>query len=205
MLAKISVILEEILLWIKEWWHAKQTREWHSTWKPSQPGGLSSSSCTLIKWIQCGLFGVHRKEPGHGLDCHYAVMSLLNSKVLDSRYHLYMNNFYTHSKLLTDLFVMKFGACGTYMDSRRVFPQNANNSQKKIYQRIHQVQIQDGPLVFVKWMDTWEVSVCSTIHVAFTGDTVQRRVEAEVTRRTIFSHVLHLWLHTPTHVALLTC
>lgn len=44
---------------------------------------------------------------------------------------LYMNNFNTHSKLLTDLFVMKFCACGTYMDSRRVCPQNADNSLMK--------------------------------------------------------------------------
>lgn len=39
--------------------------------------------------------------------------------------------------------------------------------------------IRDGPVVYVKWMDTREVSVCSTIHAAYTGDAVQRLVKSK--------------------------
>ncbi|KAL7404239.1 hypothetical protein ABVT39_011859 [Epinephelus coioides] len=37
--------------------------------------------------------------------------------------------------------------------------------------------IREGPLLFVKWMDTQEVSLCSTIRPAFAGETVRRRVK----------------------------
>ena len=39
--------------------------------------------------------------------------------------------------------------------------------------------VRDGPLVYVKWMDTQEVSVCSTIHAAYTGEIAKRRVKSK--------------------------
>ncbi|KAL0154568.1 hypothetical protein M9458_048831, partial [Cirrhinus mrigala] len=108
-----------------------------------------------------------------------AVMSLLDRKVLGSGYHVYMDDFYTSPKLLTDLFAMKFGACGIYRDHRKDFPKTATNSLTKNSSRGSIRWIRDGPLVCVKWMDTQVVSVCSTIHAAYTGERVQRRVKAQ--------------------------
>ncbi|KAI2645648.1 PiggyBac transposable element-derived protein 4 [Labeo rohita] len=113
-----------------------------------------------------------------------AVMSLLDRKVLGSGYHVYMDDFYTSPKLLTDLFTMKFGACGTYRDHRKDFPKTTANSLTRNSSRGSIRWIRDGPLVCVKWMDTQVVSACSTIHAACTGERVQRRVKAQDTWKT---------------------
>uniref|UniRef100_A0A672KS12 PiggyBac transposable element-derived protein domain-containing protein n=1 Tax=Sinocyclocheilus grahami TaxID=75366 RepID=A0A672KS12_SINGR len=108
-----------------------------------------------------------------------AVMSLLDHKVLGSGYRVYMDDFYTSPKLFTDLFALKFGACGTYRDQRKDFPKTASNSLSRNSSRGSIRWIRDGPLVCVKWMDTQEVSVCSTIHAAYTGERVQRKIKAQ--------------------------
>jgi len=74
---------------------------------------------------------------------------------------------------------MKFGACGTYRDPRKECPSGRENALVKKSERGALRWIRDGPLVFVKWMDTREVSVCSTIHPGFPGEAVQRRVKGE--------------------------
>ncbi|XP_056092682.1 piggyBac transposable element-derived protein 4-like [Rhinichthys klamathensis goyatoka] len=128
--------------------------------------------------------GKNNFPTGHGLS-YDAVTSLLDCKVLGSGYHVYMDNFYTSPKLLKDLFAMKFGACGTYRDNRKDCPRDTTNSLSKKSARGSIRWIRDGPLVFVKWMDTREVSVCSTIQSAYTGETVQRRVKTQDTWRTM--------------------
>ncbi|XP_059384611.1 piggyBac transposable element-derived protein 4-like [Carassius carassius] len=122
--------------------------------------------------------GKNHFPTGHGLS-YDAVTSLLDRTVLGSGYHVYMDNFYTSPKLLRDLFALKFGACGTYRDNRKDCPRNAANSLTKKSVRGSIRWIRDKDLVFVKWMDTREVSVCSTIHAAYTGDNVQRRAKTQ--------------------------
>ncbi|XP_050955471.1 piggyBac transposable element-derived protein 4 isoform X2 [Labeo rohita] len=127
--------------------------------------------------------GKNNFPAGHGLS-YDAVMSLLDRKVLGSGYHVYMDDFYTSPKLLTDLFAMKFGACGIYRDHRKDFPKTTANSLTKNSTMGSIRWIRDGPLLCVKWMDTQEVSACSTIHAAFTGDRVKRKAKVQDTWKT---------------------
>ncbi|KAK9522077.1 hypothetical protein VZT92_018567 [Zoarces viviparus] len=107
-----------------------------------------------------------------------SVMSLVKTAYLGSGFHLYVDRFYTSPKLFKDLFSLNIGACGTYKDNRRGCPRTDSNALRKKDPRGSIRWIRDGPLVFVKWMDTREVSVCSTIHPAYSGSTVQRRVKS---------------------------
>ncbi|XP_034023560.1 piggyBac transposable element-derived protein 4-like [Thalassophryne amazonica] len=104
-----------------------------------------------------------------------SVMSLIKPAFLGHGYHLYVDSFYTSPKLFKDLFAMKIGACGTYREHQKECPRTQNNTLTKKDPRGTIRWIRDGPLVFVKWMDIREVAVCSTIHPAFTGETVARR------------------------------
>nr|XP_046253824.1 piggyBac transposable element-derived protein 4-like [Scatophagus argus] len=109
----------------------------------------------------------------HGLS-YDVVMNLIRPSYLGTGYHIYMDNFYTSPKLFMDLASMKFGACGTYRENRKGCPRGRANALTKKSERGSVRWIREGPLVFVKWMDVREVSVCSTIHPAFSGQTVQR-------------------------------
>ncbi|KAL1247915.1 hypothetical protein QQF64_023291 [Cirrhinus molitorella] len=156
--------------------------------------------CTKVKQTKFKLFVLSDSSNGYTVDfsvytgknsfptdrglSYDAVMSLLDNKGLGSGYHVYMDDFYTSPKLLTDLFAMKFGACGTYRDHRKDFPKTTANSLTKNSTRGSIRWIRDGPLVCVKWMDMQVVSVCSTIHAAYTGERVQKRVKAQDTWKT---------------------
>lgn len=120
--------------------------------------------------------GKNTFEMGNGLT-YDTVMSLVNRNYLGSGYHVYVDNFYTSPKLFRDLLAQNIGACGTYRDNRKDCPRTESNALTKKSPRGSIRWIRDGPLVFVKWVDTKIVSVCSTIHAAFAGDTVQRKVK----------------------------
>ncbi|XP_066504148.1 piggyBac transposable element-derived protein 4-like [Hoplias malabaricus] len=123
--------------------------------------------------------GKNNFPTGQGLS-YDSVMSLVDKSFLGSGYHVYMDNFYTSPKLFKDLYACKFGACGTYRESRKDCPRTTVNALTKKSPRGTFRWIRDGPLLFVKWMDTREVAICSTIHTVFKGDTVQRRVKSKL-------------------------
>ncbi|XP_051502197.1 piggyBac transposable element-derived protein 4-like [Myxocyprinus asiaticus] len=114
-----------------------------------------------------------RSGKGLGYD---AVKDLLHVKYLGSGYHLYVDNFYTSRVLFLDLYKMHFGACGTVRENRQGCLKSIENPMPKNAERGSFRWIRDGNLLFCKWRDTKDVTMCSTIHKAYTGGTVLRRI-----------------------------
>ncbi|KAL2085760.1 hypothetical protein ACEWY4_019080 [Coilia grayii] len=90
---------------------------------------------------------------------------------LGSGYHIYVDNFYTSAMLFSHLHHSKFGACGTVRERRLGFPQAQANALPKSAVR----GIRENPLLYVKWKDTHDVTMCSTIHKAYRGEATKRR------------------------------
>uniref|UniRef100_A0A665W4C0 PiggyBac transposable element-derived protein domain-containing protein n=1 Tax=Echeneis naucrates TaxID=173247 RepID=A0A665W4C0_ECHNA len=122
--------------------------------------------------------GRNKSPTGRGLSFS-AVMDLLHFPLLGSGYMLYTDNFYTSPALFTELSKKNFGCCGTIRKNHIDFPRTQNNDLPKKPERGDLRWIRSGKLLFVKWMDTREVAMCSTVHQAYSGQTVRRRVKLD--------------------------
>ena len=112
---------------------------------------------------------------GNGLTFD-AVVNLLKMPYLGTGFHVYVDNFYTSTKLFSHLHQVRFGACGTIRENRVGFPRTTDNALGKKAARGDMRWIREGSLLYVKWKDTRDVTMCSTIHKANSGQSVQRRV-----------------------------
>ncbi|XP_063050427.1 piggyBac transposable element-derived protein 4-like [Engraulis encrasicolus] len=120
--------------------------------------------------------GKTRATSGQGLGFD-AVVNLLHVPSLGTGYNVYVDNFYTSSKLFLHLRAMSYGACGTMRQNLRDIPQTQTNALPRNAARGDMRWIRDGPLLFVKWKDARDVAMCSTIHKAWGGQTAQRRIK----------------------------
>ncbi|XP_035391616.1 piggyBac transposable element-derived protein 4-like isoform X1 [Electrophorus electricus] len=122
--------------------------------------------------------GKARNPSGNGLSFD-AVVNLIHVPTLGTGYTVYTDNFYTSSKLFLHLQSMGFGACGTISESRIGFPKTTVNALPKKVDRGGMRWIRAGTMLFVKWRDTQDVKMCSTVHKAYDGEFVRRRVKSE--------------------------
>ncbi|KAJ8367959.1 hypothetical protein SKAU_G00079870 [Synaphobranchus kaupii] len=118
--------------------------------------------------------GKQKSPTGKGLS-HDAVINLL-TPYLGTGYQVYFDNWYTSTALFQELHGMRFGACGTCRENRKGYPVTKVNDMPRNAERGTVKWIRQGQMLYVKWMDTREVKMCSTFHMAFQGDTTVRNV-----------------------------
>lgn len=91
-------------------------------------------------------------------------------------YTLFVDNVYTSPVLFKDLAARNFGCCGTIRRNQSGFSKSELNTLDNRATKGDLCWMRNDGLVFVKWMDTQEVNLCSSVHKVFSGKTLKRKV-----------------------------
>ena len=119
-----------------------------------------------------------RNTSQYGLS--YDVVMELMKPFLNQGYHLYLDNFYTSSQLLTDLFLHGTPAVGTTIN-RKGFPAclaDAKGWARK-GKRGDVRWVRHSPILALQWIDSKPVSILSTLHSANDKVVCKRRMKSE--------------------------
>uniref|UniRef100_A0A3Q2ZYM5 PiggyBac transposable element-derived protein domain-containing protein n=1 Tax=Kryptolebias marmoratus TaxID=37003 RepID=A0A3Q2ZYM5_KRYMA len=131
-----------------------------------------ADSSTGYTWNFFVYTGKSVSTTGQGLS-YSSVMDLLPLSSLG--YTLFVDNFYTSPTLFQDLSARNIGCCGTIRKNRIGFPQTDKNDLPKKAERGDLRWLRRGNLLFVKWMDTREATMCPTVYAAFSAGVWQSK------------------------------
>ena len=107
----------------------------------------------------------------------FDVIDNLMQPLLNQGYNMYCDNYYTSPELFNYLFDHGTPACGTVRENRKGYPKAAVNGLGKRDARGDYKWIRIERLLFVKWKDTRDVSVLSTIHNGNDHVNIQRNTK----------------------------
>uniref|UniRef100_A0A3B3Z7Y4 PiggyBac transposable element-derived protein domain-containing protein n=1 Tax=Periophthalmus magnuspinnatus TaxID=409849 RepID=A0A3B3Z7Y4_9GOBI len=118
-------------------------------------------------------------EPSGNGQSYDVVMRLLKSTNLGTGYKLYVDNYYTSPTLFRHLLKSKITACGTIRSTLRDYPKATRNKMPPKAPRGTIRWLRQNDLLFVKWFDAREVTICSTMHKASAKEFVKRKVKTD--------------------------
>ncbi|KAM9857643.1 piggyBac transposable element-derived protein 4-like [Aulostomus maculatus] len=137
-----------------------------------------TDASTAYAWNFFVYTGRSEVNPAHGLG-YSSVMDLISLPLLGQGYTLFVDSFYTSPALFKDLSNKNITCCGTIRKHKEGFPKTEVNDFPKKAERGDLRWIRRDSLLFLKWIDTHEVTMCSTVHEAFSGQSVKRKVKED--------------------------